>query len=113
MIRQFKVRNSIYSNEILGTLYLDTVTEEYKLLVLKDYSKLHPDYFLRWWAEHGISEVSGAEIQHWIQRRILPPNRHGINGFLDFIGIKEYNVSKIIDYTKGICVMDDLWFEEV
>lgn len=50
---------------------------------------------------------------NYIKMRIVPPTRHAINQILNELGLEEYNQVKLLDHTKGRCVMDFSYFREI
>ena len=113
-MRKFEIYNKKF-NEVQAYLYLDTEKEEFKIRVLPSYKGMHPDapFFFYNMCHPDKEWMDERSVDTYIKMRILPSNRHALNQYLSDMGLTEYNVVKILDYTKGRCVMDESYFREV
>lgn len=113
MIRKFEILNEKFNNELNGYLYYDTEKDKYKMKLLKSYKGKHPEIFFRVLNEQGVVDVPDYLVNNWVQGRVIPPNRQGLRGILDEIGMKEYNVFDLLIYCNGRCHMDSLCIREI
>lgn len=105
MIEKYKIFNEKFK-ELEGYLFFDTETEKFSMTILEDYSNKHPDCFFRELNKQGIIEVPQHLVDMWVQGRVFPPNRQGLRGILEDIGMTEYNLHDILVYGNGRCQMD-------
>ena len=113
MLRKYHIVNEIH-NEIMGTLYMDKETEFVKIELLDDYTGLHPSIFFNIAGnEQGRKYIEGDLAMSYLTHRVLPPDRQALSMFLNDMGLTEYNIFDILDFTKGRCVMDHDYFVEI
>jgi hypothetical protein len=105
MIEKYEIFNEKYK-EIEGYLTFDTETEKYTMKILDNYENKHPDIFFSELNEQGITDVPEHLVNMWVEGRVFPPNRQGLQGMLESIGMTEYNVHDIMIYCNGRCDMD-------
>ncbi len=105
MIEKYKIYNEKFK-ELEGYLYFNTETEQFSMTLLKDYTGKHPDIFFKVLHSQGIVNVPHHLVDMWVTGRVFPPNRQGLRGMLDEMGMKEYNVHDILVYGNGRCQMD-------
>lgn len=114
MTRKFEIYNEKFK-EVQAYLYLDTETETFSIELLDSYEGLHPDILFNIY--HKMYPQDKFMAQHnvdgYIEGRVLPPNRHALSQYLSDMGLTEYNIVKILDYTKGRCPMDHSYFREI
>lgn len=112
--KMYIIRSPYYPKENLGKVKIIFSEDTCIVYPLKSYKGLHSDNaWLEYWAEHGVTKVEGEMASYWLHKRCCPPGRHNINDILRAHRLKEYNAAVIIDYNKGMCTYDDLWFEEI
>lgn len=105
MIEKYEIYNEKFK-ETEGYLYFNTETQQFSITVLEDYTGKHPDIFFDVMHLRGIVEVPQHLVDMWVTHRVFPPNRQGLRGMLDEMGMKEYNVHDILVYGNGRCQMD-------
>ena len=111
MVRRFKIIDPTNKNAYMGEVQYNTSKDEFRVLVLDDYTGKYPDHFMMKFK--GSGELPPDMVDRWINRRVMPPTRHGCMSILRDIGLAEYNVFKILELTKGVCDMDPYYFEEI
>jgi hypothetical protein len=105
MIEKYKIYNEKFK-ELEGYLYFNTETQQFSMTILDDYSGKNPDWFFRELNKQGITEVPQHLVDMWVQGRVFPPNRQGLQGMLADIDMTEYNLHDILVYGNGRCQMD-------
>lgn len=105
MVEKYIIYNELY-NEVEGYLYFDTETERFSMTILEDYTGKHPDWFFMELNKKGVVQVPQHFVDMWVNGRVFPPNRQGLQGMLKDIGMTEYNVHDILVYGNGRCQMD-------
>lgn len=105
MIEKYKIYNEKFK-ELEGYLYFNTETQQFSMTILDDYSGKNPDCFFRELNKQGITEVPQHLVDMWVQGRVFPSNRQGLQGMLADIGMTEYNLHDILVYGNGRCQMD-------
>lgn len=95
MIEKYKIYNEKFK-ELEGYLYFNTETQQFSMTILDDYSGKNPDWFFRELNKQGITEVPQHLVDMWVQERVFPPNRQGLQGMLADIGMAEYNLHDIL-----------------
>lgn len=105
MIEKYKIYNEKFK-ELEGYLYFNTETQQFSMTILDDYNGKNPDCFFRELNKQGITEVPKHLVDMWVQGRVFPPNRQGLQGMLADIGMTEYNLHDILVYGNGRCQMD-------
>ena len=112
--REFEIYNEKYK-EVQGYLYLDVESEDFYVRVLDSYEGMHPDatFLAQKMANPKQEWLSERSVYNYIKMRIVPPTRHAINQILNELGLEEYNQVKLLDHTKGRCVMDFSYFREI
>ena len=105
MIEKYKIYNEKFK-ELEGYLYFDTETQKFSMTILDNYNDKNPDCFFRELNKRGITEVPQHLVDMWVQGRVFPPNRQGLQGMLADIGMTEYNLHDILVYGNGRCQMD-------
>lgn len=105
MIEKYKIYNEKFK-ELEGYLYFNTETQQFSMTILDDYSGKNPDCFFRELNKQCITEVPQHLVDMWVQGRVFPPNRQGLQGMLADIGMTEYNLHDILVYGNGRCQMD-------
>lgn len=112
MIREFEIYNEKFK-EVQAYLYYDTETKKFNMQLLKDYTGLHPDIIFLELYKQGIVDVPQHIAQMWAEGRVFPPNRQGLQGMLEDIGMTEYDVFEIMLYGNGRCQMDYSCIREI
>lgn len=105
MVEKYEIYNEKFK-ELEGYLFFDTETKKFSMRILEDYTGMHPDIWFQVLNERGIVEVPQHIVDNWVQGRVFPPNRQGLQGMLQEIGMTEYNVHDILIYGNGKCQMD-------
>lgn len=105
MIEKYKIYNEKFK-ELEGYLYFNTETQQFSMTILDDYNGKNPDWFFRELNKQGITKVPQHLVDMWVQGRVFPPNRQGLQGMLADIGMTEYNLHDILVYGNGRCQMD-------
>lgn len=113
MIEKYEIRNEKFNDALEGYLYFDTDTEEFSMTLLDDYTNKKPDIFFKLLHDQGIKEVPPHLVKTWVDGRVFPPNRQGLRGMLEEMGMKEYNVHDILVYGNGKCQMDFSYIKRV
>lgn len=113
MKHKFEILNERYSNELMGYLFYDDTKDKYSMRMLKSYKGKHPTIFFKILNERGIIDVPEHLVMQWVQGRVITPQRQGIEGILEDIGLKEYDLYKLLIYGNGRCNMDSLCIREV
>ena len=111
MERKFHIVNDY--NEVIATLYTNKEEHSARMVLLDDYTGLHPSmFFLIAW-ETGRKVIDENMTMSYLEHRVFPPNRHALSDHLKNLGLKEYNIFDILDKTHGICGMDHDRFVEI
>ena len=105
MIEKYEIFNEKYK-ELEGWLFFDTESETFSMRILESYEGKHPDCFFKELHRKGIVDVPQHFVDMWVEGRIFPPNRQGLQGMLQEMGMSEYNVHDILIYGNGRCQMD-------
>ena len=113
MIRKFEIRNEKYNGELEAYLTYNTETDEYKMRLLEDYSGKHPDITFKELHKQGVVEVPDHITRNWVEHRVIPPNRQGLQGILEEMGMTEYNVFDLLLYNSARNQMDYSYIVEV
>ena len=113
MIRKFEIRNEKFNDELEAYLTYDTETDEYKMKLLDDYTGKHPDMTFRILNQQGIIDVPDYITRNWVEHRVIPPDRQGLQGILKEMGMTEYNVFEMLLYNKARNQMDFSYIKEV
>lgn len=113
MIRTFKVRDMCNKHRFMGTVRYNTENKRFSFTLADNYDKCHPDLFMLKCIKDGIKEMPQWMVDLWIDQRVCPPNRQGIQDILDAAGLEEYDIMGIIDLNHGMCDMDQYYFEEI
>lgn len=103
LIRRFEIYNELYE-EVEGYLTYDTETGKYAMKVV-DVAE-HPSIYFEVLRQRGIVDVPEHLVDMWVQGRVLPPNRQGLQGLLEKIGMHEYNVFDLLVYGSARNQMD-------
>lgn len=112
MKRSFEIRDAKRSNKLMGYLYFDEDISKYSMKLLKSYDE-EPEIFFNELNRQGIVDVPQHLVDNWVRGRVIPPNRQGLRGILNDIGMKEYNVFDLLMYASGRCHMDELYLKEI
>lgn len=105
MIEKYRIFNEKYK-ELEGYLFFNTETQQFSMTMLEDYTGKHPDCFFKELHKQGVVEVPQQFVDMWVEGRVFPPNRQGLQGMLEEMGMKEYNLHDILIYGNGRCQMD-------
>ena len=105
MIRKFEIYNYKFK-ETEGYLFYNTETDEYSMKLLDDYTGKHPDIFFKILHDQGVVDVPDYLVEVWVQERVIPPNRQGLEGLLKEMGMTEYHISDLLMYAMGRCQLD-------
>ena len=60
----------------------------------------------------GKTKLTGIAAKRFISMRVIPPDRQGISGLYEAIGIKKYDMFAILMFYKGKCNYDQMYLEE-
>lgn len=112
MIEKYEIWNEKFK-ELEGYLFYDTSTDSYSIKLLEDYTGKHPDIIFDILSKKGIVDVPQGVTDRWVRGRVFPPNRQGIRGMLQQIGIPEYNLHDLLLYFEGRCQMDYSYIKRV
>lgn len=104
MIRKFRIYNEKFKTDE-GYLFYNTETEQFSMKLLPEYEG-YVDIFFKELNKQGIIDVPQHLVDMWVRGRVIPPNRQGLRGILDDLGMKEYNVFDLLVYGNGRCQMD-------
>lgn len=105
MIRKFEIYNYKFK-ETEGYLFYNTETDEYSMKLLEDYTGKHPDIFFKILHDQGVVDVPEYLVDVWVQDRVIPPNRQGLEGLLKERGMTEYHIFDLLMYAMGRCQLD-------
>ena len=104
MIRKFRIYNEKFKTDE-GYLFYNTETEQFSMKLLPEYTG-YADIFFKELHKQGVIDVPQHLVDMWVRGRVIPPNRQGLRGILDELGMKEYNVFDLLLYGNGRCQMD-------
>ena len=105
MIEKYEIYNEKFK-ELEGYLYYDPTTDKFSMTLLDNYEGKHPDITFDILSKRGFIEVPQHYVDDWVQGRVFPPNRQGLQGMLESIGMTEYNLHDLLIYGNGRCQMD-------
>ena len=94
-------------------MFNNTETDTYAMKLLEDYTGKHPDIFFRILHDQGVVDVPEYLVDVWVQDRVIPPNRQGLEGLLKEMGMTEYHVFDLLMYAKGRCQLDYSMLREI
>lgn len=102
---KFEIYNEVF-REVQAYLTYDPVNDKYAIDLIPDYKGEHLDVFLYTMKKLGIEHADDNIARRWVESRVIPPYRQGINGILEKGRMREYNLFEILLYSKGRCQMD-------
>jgi len=105
MLHKFEIYNEKFK-EVQAYLTYDSDIDKYHISIVKNKKIKHYDIFFDVLVKQGIYEVNSHFSRRWVEGRVFPPNRQGLQGMLDEMGMKEYNMFDILVYGNGRCQMD-------
>ncbi len=108
----FEIRDARRKDKLMGYLYYDTSVDKYSMRLLESYDE-EPEIFFNELNKQGVVDVPQHLVDNWVRGRVIPPNRQGLRGILNDIGMKEYNVFDLLVYASGRCHMDELYLKEI
>lgn len=59
----------------------------------------------------GMNKVGTLIVTEWFEERVFPPERQDKEVLLETLGLKEYNLLKIIKITRASCLKDPTWIK--
>lgn len=113
-VREFEVYNTKFK-EVQAYVYLNVEDETWKVRLLDSYVNMTPDILFEVWHNSHPDELWFDErtAHNYIHMRVIPPDRQALSEYLGNMGLKEYNVVKLIEYSSGRCDMDFSMFREI
>jgi hypothetical protein len=109
---EYEIWNGKY-NELEGYLYYNSETKQFSMRLLEDYTGKTPDCFFDILQEQGVTVPEQHLVDMWVDGRVPPPNRQGIRGMLEGVGMKEYDRFAILTYASGRCQQDSSYIKLV
>lgn len=106
MIEKWLIRND--EVEEAGFVYYDTATKEWSVEITNK-KDLIPGYLMIAREVNRFTLV-GEEAAGFIQERVIPHNRIGIEYILEINGMPYYDPYFFVKLGTGRCVMDDFYF---
>jgi ABC-type ATPase with predicted acetyltransferase domain len=90
-------------------LYYDPGKKLFNLVIDKAADVKQMPASLWVYASSGKYDLSHADSLDWVKDRIIPEGRQNIQSILRNAKMDEYDEFKMLRYTKGKCVQDDLY----
>ena len=107
--REFEILNR--RDELQGVLVAKGKNEFEILLDKQNTDAL--DIAFRQWKNRGFTVVPDDLSKSWVEERVIPSNRQGIEEVLVDFGLVEYNLLDMLLATKGRCQLDNSYIREV
>lgn len=111
MKRKFKMVQGT-TNMVQGYLYYDTDTKTFSMRLLPN-PPHRPDILFDMLLKQGIIEVPAKIVKNWVDARVFPPERQGIKGILQAMGLSKYDEFDILMYNDGVSHRDSTYLVEV
>ena len=107
--RKFEIRN--HYGELQGILVaIDKNTFE---IVLDQQDTNRLDIAFIQWKNRGFHKVPKDLSKSWVEERVIPPTRQGIEEVLKDFRITEYNLLDMLLATDGRCQLDNSYVQEI
>jgi hypothetical protein len=71
------------------------------------------DWFFEIMQERKIIDVPQHLVDMWVDGRIIPPNRQGIEDILREMEVNEYDRFTMLKYNDAWCQMDTTYIQEI
>ena len=107
--REFEILNS--RDELQGVLIAKGKNEFEIMLDKQNTDAL--DIAFRQWKDKGFTVVPENLSKSWVEERVIPPNRQGIEEVLIDFGIEQYNLLDMLLATNGRCQLDSSYLREI
>ena len=107
--REFEILNR--RDELQGVLVAKGKNEFEILLDKQNTDAL--DIAFRQWKNRGFTVVPENLSKSWVEERVIPPNRQGIEEVLVDFGLAEYNLLDMLLATNGRCQLDNSYIREI
>jgi len=107
--RKFEILNR--RDELQGVLVAKG-KNEFEILLDKQNTDVL-DIAFRQWKNRGFTVVPENLSKSWVEERVIPPNRQGIEEVLVDFGLTEYNLLDMLLATNGRCQLDSSYIREI
>ena len=108
-IREFEILN--HQGEIQGIL-IAIDKNNFEIRLDKQNTDQLDIAFLQW-KTRGLIIVPPKLSKSWVEERVIPPSRQGIEEVLKDFGIEEYNLLDMLLATNGRCQLDRSYVREI
>lgn len=112
MLRKFII-NDEYHKTYWGYLFYDDVKNEYNIKLRDNISLIKCPIFFDAFLKRGQKDLGTEASLRWVKSRVVPQDRQGIEDTLKGVGLKEYDLFKLLCYFKGRCDKDNCYIEEI
>lgn len=112
MLRKFAICDPALGEKQVATLLYNEADKSFGIEILKNADVAKLPISLKIHAEQDRYLLNESFSIDWVRSRICPPSRQNISTILHEIGLDEYDEFGLISYTKGRCMMDDLYLKE-
>ena len=107
--REFEILNN--QDELQGVLVAKG-KDEFEIMLDKQNTDVL-DIAFRQWKNRGFTVVPENLSKSWVEERVIPPNRQGIEEVLVDFGLTEYNLLDMLLATNGRCQLDSSYIREI
>lgn len=111
MIKEYLLKNK---SNYLGKLVYDDVNKQFSFKVNKEINNINllPIGLYPYGGKDINIKLNSKQIENFLQDRIMPINRFGLESYLHSLDLLKYNVWDIIEKTRAMTFDDYYWLSK-